>query len=159
MGPRRGWNKLWRRRSSSRTGLFSTPSWRPASCRRHTGGEGGGGKEAVVVKAKKGKAGGILPRKKGRTAIGGDDEDEGEEEDWLESVKKKKSPKKNHSKAQVSGRGMFRQPYSRQEESSIVNYLLEKGGLSLTSGLKLWQDMVEAEVQRLQQQKLTFTWK
>ena len=41
---------------------------------------------------------------------------------------------------------MFRQPYSRQEESSIVNYLLEKGGLSLTGGLKLWQDMVDAEI-------------
>merc|ERR550519_2830293 len=46
----------------------------------------------------------------------------------------------------VSGRGMFRQPYSRQEESSVVNYLLEKGGLSLISGLKLWQDMEEAEI-------------
>jgi len=116
------------------------------------GGEDGDGKKAAVVKAIRGKkADGILPRKKDRTAIGGDDEDEGEEEDWLESVKKKKSPKKNHSvkketKVQDSGRGMFRQPYSRQEESSIVNYLLEKGGLSLTSGLKLWQDMVEAEV-------------
>ena len=60
-----------------------------------------------------------------------------------------KSAEKNSSvkrKIKVEG-GMFRQPYSKQEETSVINYLLEKGGLSLIGGLKLWQEMVEAEVE------------
>ena len=110
------------------------------------------GKKEAAVKAKKGKAGGRKVKKKDTSTIGEVEDDqeedkEAEEEDWLEAVKK--SPKKKHpvkNMTTIGGRGMFRQPYSRQEESSVVNYLLEKGGLSLTSGLKLWQDMVEAEV-------------
>ena len=108
--------------------------------------------EAAAVKTK------TVGRRKGKTLsrilprihriVTGDveeeEEEEEEEEDGLQSVKKKSLKKKPSVKQQ--GGGMFRQPYSRQEESSIVNYLLEKGGLSLTGGLKLWQDMVDAEI-------------
>ena len=75
---------------------------------------------------------------------------DGEEEEDVDDVEPvtNKSAEKNSNvkrKIKVEG-GMFRQPYSKQEETSVINYLLEKGGLSLIGGLKLWQEMVEAEV-------------
>ena len=80
----------------------------------------------------------------GTKTVDGDGE---EDVDDVEPVTTK-SAEKNSSvkrKIKVEG-GMFRQPYSKEEETSVINYLLEKGGLSLIGGLKLWQEMVEAEV-------------
>jgi len=73
---------------------------------------------------------------------------EGEEDvNDVEPVTNKSAEKNSNVKRKIKVEGgMFRQPYSKQEETSVINYLLEKGGLSLIGGLKLWQEMVEAEV-------------
>ena len=73
---------------------------------------------------------------------------EGEENvNDVEPVTNKSAEKNSNVKRKIKVEGgMFRQPYSKQEETSVINYLLEKGGLSLIGGLKLWQEMVEAEV-------------
>ena len=65
----------------------------------------------------------------------------------VEPVATKSAEKNSSGKREIKVEGgMFRQPYSKQEETSVINYLLEKGGLSLIGGLKLWQEMVEVEV-------------
>ena len=88
-------------------------------------------------------------RRKGQQSSGTKTIDgEGEEDaDDAEPVGPKCAEKNSNVKRKIKVEGgMFRQPYSKQEETSVVNYLLEKGGLSLIGGLKLWQEMVEAEV-------------
>jgi hypothetical protein len=54
----------------------------------------------------------------------------------------------------------FRQPYSRDEERAVVDFLMENGGFSLVKGSRVWRHMEEAGIcpgrsgQALQQQFL-----
>ena len=39
-----------------------------------------------------------------------------------------------------------RQPYSLEEDKSIINYFLEKGGVSRQKGVAIWKEMAEESI-------------